>query len=82
MTTRTKYARELTCGDSRSALLCGVAIGMVLLAVMVASAPVPLRAQTTDNVGEWHTWGSNLANMRYAPLDQITADNFDSLELA
>ena len=32
--------------------------------------------------GEWRTYGSDLASTRYAPLDQITAGNFNSLEVA
>ena len=31
---------------------------------------------------EWHYYGGNLANHRYAPLDQINASNFNKLELA
>ena len=32
--------------------------------------------------GEWPTYGGNLANWRYSPLDQINAGNFDKLEVA
>ena len=32
--------------------------------------------------GEWRTYGGDLGNTRYAPLDQITADNFNKLEVA
>jgi quinoprotein glucose dehydrogenase len=32
--------------------------------------------------GEWPTYGGDLANTRYSPLDQITADNFGKLEVA
>jgi quinoprotein glucose dehydrogenase len=31
---------------------------------------------------EWRTYGGDLANTRYAPLDQINAGNFNQLELA
>lgn len=31
---------------------------------------------------EWTTYGGNLASHRYAPLDQINADNFSELEVA
>jgi quinoprotein glucose dehydrogenase len=31
---------------------------------------------------EWPTYGADLANTRYRPLDQINASNFSSLELA
>jgi quinoprotein glucose dehydrogenase len=42
-------------------------------------AAAPNRAPRT---GEWRTYGADLANTRYAPLDQITADNFKSLAIA
>ena len=32
--------------------------------------------------GEWPTYGGDLGNTRYSPLDQITADNFSKLEVA
>jgi quinoprotein glucose dehydrogenase len=32
--------------------------------------------------GEWPTYGGDLANTRYSPLDQVTAANFGSLEVA
>ena len=32
--------------------------------------------------GEWPTYGGNLASMRYSPLDQINAENFNKLEVA
>ncbi|PYU91111.1 MAG: quinoprotein glucose dehydrogenase [Acidobacteria bacterium] len=32
--------------------------------------------------GEWRTYGGDLGNTRYAPLDQITAANFSKLEIA
>src|SRR5689334_16240260 len=30
----------------------------------------------------WPTYGGNLASHRYSPLDQITKDNFNKLEIA
>ena len=32
--------------------------------------------------GEWPTYGGNLSNNRYSPLDQITAENFSEMEVA
>ena len=40
-------------------------------------APVPSTA-----TGEWPTYGGDLANSKYSPLDQITAANFASLKPA
>ena len=35
-----------------------------------------------DKPGEWPTYGGDLASTRYSPLDQITKDNFNKLEVA
>src|SRR6516165_7913053 len=32
--------------------------------------------------GEWTTYGGDLASTRYSPLDQISKDNFRTLEVA
>ncbi len=48
-----------------------------LFAAGVAIAP----AQTREG-SEWPTYGADLANTRYRPLDQINASNFSQLELA
>jgi quinoprotein glucose dehydrogenase len=32
--------------------------------------------------GEWRSYGNDVANTRYSPLDQINRGNFDSLEVA
>ena len=32
--------------------------------------------------GEWRTYGGDLGHTRYSPLDQITAGNFNKLEIA
>ena len=34
-----------------------------------------------DNI-EWFTLGNDFAPTRYSPADQITAENFDELEVA
>ena len=39
-------------------------------------------AQTGAPNGEWRTYGGDLGNTRYAPLDQISKDNFNKLEVA
>src|SRR4051812_46304898 len=44
----------------------------------VGQAPVPLSTKK----GEWPTYGGDLANTRYSPLDQISEANFSSLQLA
>ena len=41
-----------------------------------------LFSQSGAQKGEWRTYGGDLANTRYAPLDQITRANFSTLEVA
>jgi quinoprotein glucose dehydrogenase len=39
-------------------------------------------ASAASNPGEWPTYGADLANSKYRPLDQINAANFSTLEPA
>ena len=53
------------------------------LALLAGGGPLyDLSAQTGASGGEWHTYGGDLGNTRYAPLDQIDATNFSDLEVA
>src|SRR5438105_1207265 len=45
-------------------------------------AATTLIAQTGAKNGEWRTYGGDLGNTHYSPLDQINAGNFDKLEIA
>jgi quinoprotein glucose dehydrogenase len=57
-----------------------------------AAAPIALPARgggaapstvtATGPSTTWTTYGGNLASQRYSPLDQITKDNFNQLEIA
>src|SRR5512134_1539241 len=58
----------------------GLVAGM-LVASSFAQAPPPA-AKVTPAPGEWRTYGSDLKSTRYAPLNQITAANFNQLEVA
>jgi quinoprotein glucose dehydrogenase len=42
----------------------------------------PLSAQAAPASTEWRTYGGSLASTRYSPLDQISAANFSTLEVA
>ena len=53
----------------------------VTVALLGAAGTAAAQAQGTTN-GEWPTYGGNLSHDRYSPLDQITAENFNELELA
>ena len=60
-----------------------LASGGVLAAVLFAAvSPVIVQAQSGAAGGEWFSYGGDLGHTRYAPLDQITAGNFDDLEVA
>jgi quinoprotein glucose dehydrogenase len=49
--------------------------------VALAGASVVVRGQG-GTTWEWPTYGADLANTRYAPLDQIAAANFGTLQVA
>ena len=53
-----------------------------LLIVLISILPAALAAQQGTANGEWRTYAGDLGATRYAPLDQITAANFNSLEVA
>jgi quinoprotein glucose dehydrogenase len=57
-------------------------VTLFLLVGVLASTTVGLHGQPRRKVGEWTTYGSDLASTRYSPLDQITKDNFNKLEVA
>src|ERR1700736_6149209 len=52
------------------------------LCVVLASVTMHVSAQSTASGTEWPTYGGDLANTRYRPLDQIDASNFNKLEIA
>src|SRR6187551_2740248 len=52
-----------------------------LAAVVMVMSAAGIRAQVGAKKGEWSTYGGDLGHTRYAPLDQITAANFSSLEV-
>src|SRR5207342_3159291 len=53
------------------------------LALLLVWATVPATGQSTaPKVGEWRSYGADLASTRYSPLDQVNASNFNKLEVA
>jgi quinoprotein glucose dehydrogenase len=42
----------------------------------------PITGQSGARNGEWRTYGGDLGNTHYSPLDQINANNFNKLEVA
>ena len=60
----------------RTFLKCMAGAGLLTLAALTAAA------QTGAKNGEWTSYGADLGNTRYSPLDQISADNFSKLQVA
>jgi quinoprotein glucose dehydrogenase len=55
----------------------------ILIGVMCCGLlGLPAWAQQGAKNGEWRTYGGDLGNTHYSPLDQINAGNFDKLEIA
>jgi glucose dehydrogenase len=42
----------------------------------------PAESTQSKQTAEWRTYGGDLANQRYSPLDQINATNFNHLQIA
>jgi quinoprotein glucose dehydrogenase len=59
-----------------------VSVSVIVGIVLAAGSHGRLSGQTGPQKGEWTTYGGDLANTRYSPLDQITRDNFSKLEVA
>ena len=56
---------------------------LLVCAGLAAIVSLGLQAQSrADPVGEWRYIGGDASHTRYSPLDQITAANFEKLEIA
>src|SRR5580698_3235384 len=54
----------------------------IIVATLLLSAISPSPAQTGAKNGEWRTYGGDLGNTKYSPLEQINESNFNTLKLA
>jgi glucose dehydrogenase len=54
----------------------------VPLACLLAWVTLPIIGQSGAANTEWRSYGADLANTRYSPLDQVDAGNFKNLEIA
>lgn len=54
----------------------------ILFSLLLVFCAAPMCAQSGAKNGEWRTYGGDLGNTRYSPLDQINASNFDKLQIA
>ena len=57
-------------------------LNVIALAGLLMALPVGVRGQAGTKNGEWRTYGGDLGSTRYAPLDQINANNFKNLQIA
>src|SRR5438132_4964707 len=55
-------------------------MGRTIMCLLLCASS--LIAQTGAKNGEWRTYGGDLGNTHYSPLDQITAANFNNLQIA
>jgi quinoprotein glucose dehydrogenase len=58
-----------------------ILLAVVALAI-VAAAQAPSPSPPSTKNGEWPHYTADIRGSRYSPLDQITADNFNTLEVA
>ena len=57
-------------------------LGALMMCVLVAAAMTSTHAQQgAKRNGEWPTYGGDLGNTKYSPLDQIDKDNFGTLRI-
>ena len=61
----------------------GVALAVMVLATAVLIGTAVAQSPSPSTLtGEWPTYGGDLANTKYSPLDQINAQNFSKLAIA
>src|SRR5688572_23976909 len=53
----------------------------VIVAFVLSAAATAQRPPSSTATGEWPTYGGDLANSKYSPLEQINAANFSSLRI-
>lgn len=58
------------------------AVPTMIAACLLAGAVMPVGGQSGAKNGEWRTYGGDLGNTHYSPLDQISAANFNQLQVA
>jgi quinoprotein glucose dehydrogenase len=61
---------------------CRLLSVLSLLCLGLVSVAINARGQSGTKNGEWRNYGGDQGSTRYAPLDQINADNFSKLEMA
>jgi quinoprotein glucose dehydrogenase len=69
-------------GDAMKKTLARWVIRSVTAACLVLTATIPNHAQQGAGNGEWRTYGGDLGNTHYSPIDQINGGNFNRLQVA
>ena len=54
----------------------------LISAICALFCTLPMSGQTGAKDGEWRTYGGDLGNTHYSPLDQVNAANFSKLQVA
>ena len=57
-----------------------IAFGGALAVLGLLAAPAAAQHGATN--GEWRSYGADIGSTKYSPLDQITEENFEDLEIA
>ncbi len=73
-------SRKLSDADGRAPLIFAVLASLGVAGYSMTTDPYDIAG--TLSAGEWHFYGRSLYGQRYSPLDRITVDNVDKLELA
>ena len=66
----------------RRPVLLSLLAGAAAVAVVLAAAAPDGMLARGNKPGEWRYWGADAWSTRYSPLDQINAQNFNSLQVA
>jgi len=66
----------------RTQAMRNTAFGLLVAALALTSADLRGQQPAKPKGAEWPVYGGDLASTRYSPLDQITAENFNKLEIA
>ena len=60
-----------------------VVVGLLALAAVASQGGLAQQPGVwTTTSGEWPSYAGDLKNQHYSPLNQVTAANFDQLEVA
>src|SRR3954466_423157 len=84
LTTCPRWRKPVGAGANRDMMprMIQGKLRLIVPALLLAATTAGLRGQSKPAGAEWTTYGGDLASTRCPPLDQITKDNFNKLEIA